>query len=692
MLKYVREQLEKQGVFAESAVFEDDELDDNLFTEAAHVLDELSEVSPEGTEDSDAVRKISGISIPVEDDFEIDTVEFCMSDGRITDIPGDATLQESYYKSLKSKMDFYQEAVDTTMRLPRESDEVYEDRVYKKMNSLYNEYMEYIVQEGLFGFGEIKLSDPSVVWNVHICFGKLKREGNSEYTVSLPVFYEAPKKKILKKQLDCIKYWDYCRLVNAYDDLTKFANDNNIKLPKDGNIWDVFKPEKVCVPREPKDSYKIFIVIKNLSDGNELWFTIEHKIKEASKANASSQSPDMADSKTVSLEIKRASAPSANFVDKKTFTESFVEFPSRWNDVYQEAINFGGAGAPPEMAGAQPEAAPQAAAPAPEAAAPPMPAPDNAQPANNQPSAQDINVNIDNGENPPEMNAEPQGDQPADPPAPENPNVNDVTDRIADGVNDALAQQNIGDDVDLSADVNEEPNFDLNATPDNPTLDAAPTDVDPTNIEGTGDVESSIPDSDVDSEIDDDFDNMTLNQLIEQAQEKAKDMTLDQLKSFLRDNTMPDGQSVGNVDTAEPVDVEDVQEGVFRYSRANINDTLDVLLRNALGILNNNNYDLSKLLKEFRKNGKKLNKALNQAVKYENIYNEQEKKQMQLLNRCLCDLMSMVKDNSSASNTQTAKRLVKAFCSQAKAVGAIIDAHKSTKPVNDSTEGGKNNG
>ena len=48
--------------------------------------------------------------------------------------------------------------------------------------------------------------------------------------------------------------------------------------------------------------------------------------------------------------------------------------------------------------------------------------------------------------------------------------------------------------------------------------------------------------------------------------------------------------------------------------------------------------------------------------------------------------MSTVKDNSSPSNTQIAKRLIKAFCSQAKAVGAIIDKHKQTQTVNESVE------
>jgi hypothetical protein len=683
MLKYVREQLAKAGVFEESAaVVDNDVLDDDMFTEAAHVLEELSDLSTGGTEDPDAVRKISGISIPVEDDFEIDTVEFCMTDGRMSDIPGDAALQESYYKSLKSKYDFYQEAVDSVIRLPRESEDAYEDRVYNKMNSLYNEYMEYVVQEGMFGFGEIKLSDPNVVWNIHLCFGKLKRDSESEYNASLPVSYEAHNKKILKKQLECIKFWDYSRLVNAYDDLTKFANEHNIRLPKDGNIWDVFRPDRVCVPREPKDAYKIFIVIKNLSSGEDLWFAVEHKIKDSKKSSTENVS-GMNGNKQIDLEIKRASAPSTKFVDKKAYTESYIEFPSRWGNVFQEAINFGGAGDPPPLAGTQPQTPDMNAAPPQPAQQmnPPMPSGDD---QNAAPPTQDINVNIDNGENPPEMNdqnADLNNAQPADPPAPENPNVNDVTDRIADGVNDALAEPSVGDDIDLSANVDEEPNFDVNSTSDDiDTTDMSATDVDPTNVDSP---DSELPDDTGDTDMADaDFDNMTLNQLIEQAQEKAKDMTIDQLKAFLMDNTLPDGQSVGNPD----VGTEEVQESVFKYSKTNINDTLDVLLRKALGILNNDKYELSRLLKEFRRNGKQLNKALNRAVKYETIYDEHEKKQLQILNRCLCDLMSTVKDNSSPSNTQIAKRLIKAFCSQAKAVGVIIDKHKQTQTVNESVE------
>lgn len=690
MLKYVREQLEKQGAFTESTVVEKDELDDNLFTEAAHVLDELSDLSTEGTGEETETRDFSAVSIPVEDDFEIDTVEFCMTDGRMTDIPGDATLQESYYKSLKSKNDFYQEAVNSVRQLPRESEENYLSRVSMKMDTLYNEYMDVIVQEGLFGFGEIKLSDESLIWTIHINFGKLKRDGSSEYNVSLPVLYDAPKKKILKKQLDCVKFWDYCRLTNAYDDLTSYANEHNIKLPKDGNIWDVFKPEKVCIPREPKDAYKMFVVIKNLTSGEDIWFSIESKIKKEKSKSAESTN----DEKTLDLEVKHASAPNANFVDKKMFAESvaMLESVSRWNDnLYQEAINFGGAGDPPELAGSTPQPTQQQATPPAPATAP---APDQAQPAANgeQPPAPDVNVNIQNDDgNPPapaDGDTPPDDNPPSDPPTAENPNVNDVSDRIADGVNEELSKTSVGDDVDLSADVNEEPNFDPMGSGDTGTgdeLNATAPDVDMNSAGPDGMDEMNTMD-DAESQADMDFEKMTLNQLIEQAQEKAKDMTIDQLKAFLMDNQMPDGQTVGDTGDAGMAPEEDIQEGFFNYSRSNINGTLDTLLRKALGILNDDKMDLSTLLKEFRKNGKKLNKALNQAVKYETIYNEQEKKQMQLLNRCLCDIMSMVKDNSTPSNTQTAKRLIKAFCSQAKAVGTIIDAHKGNKPVGESAE------
>ena len=140
MLKYVREQLEKQGLFAESVVNNVDELDDDMFVEAAHVLDELDELSGSGTMDHTAIR--NPISIPLEDDIEIDTVEFCMVDSRMSDIPGDAALQEAYYDDLKHFSDFYAEAYNTTTRLPRESSDTFADRVFDKQNQLYNEYME----------------------------------------------------------------------------------------------------------------------------------------------------------------------------------------------------------------------------------------------------------------------------------------------------------------------------------------------------------------------------------------------------------------------------------------------------------------------------------------------------------------------------------------------------------------------
>lgn len=680
MLEYVKKQLAASGIFNESVV--EDTTEDDAFLEAAHVLDELSDLSSEGTEDPSEMRRMSAVSIPVEDDFELDTVEFNMADGRITDIPMDAALQESYYKSLKTRDDFYAEGYYSVTRLPRESDEMFEMRVDAKVDYLYNEYMETIVQEGLFGFGEIKITSPEIIWRIHINFGKLKTDGG-EYNASLPVLYEAPNKKILKKQLDCVKYWDYCRLTNAYDDMIEFAKSHDIKVPKDGNIWDVFKPDRVCVPREPKDQYRIFLVFKNLSDGKEEWFSVSTPIGKANKSNTEAKSMELADNKAVELEMKKAEKSNAKFIDQKE-TASFVEsaMPSRWDNVYQEAINFGGAGDPPELAGAAPaQPAQQATPPDPTANAAP-PAPD----ANATPPApdQNININVDDTANEqPDADTNPDNNQPTDPPAPENPNVNDVSDRIVDGVNNQLDAENTDANMDLSADVNEEPNFDLSPEGSGPDVDMSDVGGDPTTDDASPDLDESNPDVDT-SELEDpdaaeadvDVENMTINQLIEQAQEKAKEMTIDQLKAFLSNNDTP-----GSI-----TDAEGITES-FIYTKSNINSSLDVLLRKALGILNDQNLELSKLIKEFKKNGKKLNKALNKAVRMPGVYDEQEKKQMQLLNRCLVDLMSMVREDSSQSNTQTARRLVKAFTSQARAVGEIIDRHKKSGPERLTQEG-----
>ena len=678
MLKYVREQLKQQGLFAESVVNNVDELDDDMFVEAAHVLDELGDLSGhgDGSIDQDAIR--NPISIPVEDDIEIDTVEFCMVDSRMSDVPGDAALQEAYYDELKHFSDFYAEAYNSTTRLPRESVDTFNDRVFDRQHQLYNEYMDVIVQEGLFGFGEIKASDESVPWKIHLNFGKLRANGGEEFNATLPIAYEVKKDKLLKKQLESVKFFDYAK-IHGYDVMMEYAKSKNIKVPKDGNVWDVIEPKLVYVPREQNSLYKIVVQFKNHTSGEEFYFAISASMRGNKNKDVKSKSPDMdvVDSKEGSFEMKSASKPSANFVDHQTVTEAYVEtyMPSRWKDnYYQEAIDFGGGGDPPAMAGAP--------APAPAGGdVPPAPT-DNAAPTatpetnNAQPSETNINIDLPPEEGQGDANATDTQDdnQPADPPQAENPNANDVTDQIANGVNEGLDKQNASNDVDLSADFSEDPNFDMNPTaePDmNNVANEPDLDID-TDTSGTGD----NPDVDIDTEpsVDMDFDKMTLNQLIEQAQEKAKDMTIDQLKEFLMNNTMPNGEEVG----ADAVE-DGVQES-FIYTKSNINENLDILLKTALGILNDQKLELKQLISKFKKNGKKLNKCLSKAVKMD-VYNEQEKKQLNLLNRFLVDLMTMLKENSSASNTQTAKRLVKAFTSQAKAVGDIIDAHNPIKPV-----------
>ena len=59
------------------------------------------------------------IDIPIEDDdIELETIEFNLGDGRVTDVPGDATVQE-HYKDMKTYDMFYQETAETLFRMPR---------------------------------------------------------------------------------------------------------------------------------------------------------------------------------------------------------------------------------------------------------------------------------------------------------------------------------------------------------------------------------------------------------------------------------------------------------------------------------------------------------------------------------------------------------------------------------------------
>ena len=161
-----------------------------------------------------------------------------------------------------------------------------------------------------------------------------------------------------------------------------------------------------------------------------------------------------------------------------------------------------------------------------------------------------------------------------------------------------------------------------------------------------------------------DISQLSIQDLINRGTESLKSMTIDELKEFL-----------ANHDNAAAA----VQEA-FILTNANINDEVDVLLRKTLGVLNDNKMEINKLVSEFKKYGKKLNRVLTKASKATKVYNNNEIDNIKKLNKCLADLLVTIKASTDKSSIQVIKRLMKAFTSQAAVVGKIVEKKKKELP------------
>ena len=124
------------------------------------------------------------------------------------------------------------------------------------------------------------------------------------------------------------------------------------------------------------------------------------------------------------------------------------------------------------------------------------------------------------------------------------------------------------------------------------------------------------------------IDDMTIDQLMEQGSEKLKGMTLQEIKNFLSSGSD-----------------EAVQEA-FIITKKNINKELDIELRKCLGILNDGQMDLDKLLKKFKFNARGLNRVLTKAAKIREVYSTDEIQSIQKLNTSLVTLMTSLKKST----------------------------------------------
>lgn len=581
-------------------------------------IQELSDLSVEGT-DADSARKMV-IDIPLEDDIELDSVEINIGDGRLTDIPMDAAVQESDRTKMKTFDDFYQEACVSVVKLQRETDEAHDNRITRAANSNYTRYKNQIVQEGLFGFDKISINDSVVPSVVTANFGPLSPDKpDQNYYVKLDVLFEVDKReKLLKKQLESVNAAvDGDRFVG----LSKYAFEYlNEKFPDEmkgiKSVWDVLTPKKLLVPKDPVDYLILYVQFEcsfRIDGDNKLLLTWSRSIKpvrNGAKANIQAVTDKSAVSRMMS---------------KKDYVQEAYELsrPSRFGKTYQEAIDFGSDGVPEPSV----EVAPSDETDQTNPDTTDVPAGEDTTPVDSNDVSDAI---VDKVANDNEVDS---GDGQDIPPVMDEPSIDDTGD-------DTLPSTGVDDVTDIP-------------------VDGDPGDADQQldDLNDMGNTESEV-DGDVSMDID--VENMTIDELLNQGSDKLKNMTINQLKEFLSDEN----------------NAEQIQEAFF-FSNKNINNKLDVELRKTLGILNDSDMELVDILTSFRKQGKILNKVLGKAIKNKKVYSTEEIGSLNKLNKCLITVLNAIKTEKDNNYDSTIKRLIQAFVSDSAIVGKIIESKKS---------------
>lgn len=538
MLEYISKQLQARANAEniDNSAIEEAQMNDAIL-ECAHLVQELDDLSIEGTE-ADSTRPFTKIDIPLEDDIEITSVELNLLDGRATNIPGDATVQESdtIYIGMKTPQDFYQEAYASTSQYMRETDEEFATRVESIASKNYAAYKNYCIQEGLFGFDKLSVNDKRVPARVSVGFGKLN---GKDYTVKLPVKFEIDNKnQILKKQLDSVIEFNNQVSRDAFMQgaaYAAFGDKVGVKSPEE--IWSKVTPVEIVVPMKPSDKFCVAVGFELDGTGDDLQYIEWHaSIKEKTDTGFSKKvettTPSVGEIKKLHVTTKGEAIR-----QEAALIAAGYHAPDRF---YQEAIDFGDPNEPPA---ADPNAA-SVSFDAPPADGMQQPADGDANAA--PPAEGDASAPADGADAPPadgEAPAEGTDDK-------EIVDTNNVSDQIAEKVadetqNDAAAENDVNiDGMDVSDSEGEQPteeelNADLGETPTEDSVESAPAE--------TSDA---------------DFDNMTMDEMLAQGQEKMKGMTMQQIKAFLQGDYSTMAEAPPPSDEPAPDDTAEVQESV----------------------------------------------------------------------------------------------------------------------------------
>ena len=734
MLNFLRQEIakkeqEKKKTFHAQEAKPIQEMDEEIL-KFAHLFQEMEELTIVGT---NAQRERPVIDIPIEDDIELDLVEMDINTGRIVDIPMDVQTNEAFAQE-KTFEDFYQEAHRTLPRFNRESDLSYQNRLHEKAKKAYQEYHNFIIQEGLFGNDMMEISDERVPSNVIIDLGPLHEGATKHYVTKLPVFFETTRDHMIS--LNQIHALSVASNLEAFEHMGEALRG---LLVRDGfreqlyrnEIWDIATPIRVVVPIVmEKFVVGVEFEVDGLRHPYPVMWSIEKKLVHQSKGGKVENKEELmkklegTDGDSFpNIKVADKDFDSLKLVCKKDFKESeaikeaYEMIPNRWKKgssiVYQEAINFGG------MDNAA------NGAPADSTAPPPL---DDG--ASNAPITPPTDPVADVSTPPPATDAGGVGDAP-DQDVVTNPDAstaitNDVSQQIADNVANATAANTAAQGQSDIMSTN--PTFDNNVddtfanldtamtgtdSPDMGDMDTPPTDLstdaemgdtggmddlgggldtstptDPTDpASSLDDIQTDITDTPTDnvpSSNDEmggvDIDNMSMDDMVQAGIEKLKTMPMNQLKEFLNDGSGAIGTTLDKEADALSFEAslytKDDEEEYTMESDA-LTSELNASIRSVLGGLNANDKSLKEIFHDAKHDAKKLNKIISRAMKAKDF--KHAAKELEKLGHAANELVLSLNETPAKEDVARIKESIKHFTGAVRDTSEVIDLNVSSK-------------
>lgn len=616
--------------------------------EYSSLFQELDDLSPEGTQAGET-RKLS-TDIPLlkdEEDAEIEKIEFDLGTGNV-DVNKDATVDSvtESYTGIKSYEEFYQEAAEAIVKLPRESEEMHERRVTEYADKLYNEYCEEAAECGYFGFDKINITDAKVPSKMNVNFGAMSAGSSDNFVTKVNTFFATDENhNITKKQLDSVQLVKMGALKKIGEPLKAYM-ESTYNVDSDTSVWDVCTPKTLIVPKGNGDSFCVVVEYTNEITGKNEYYGWTAPVTDKDE-NITMESCEKFNMESFATEThyENKDVVVQEMADLEATKEAMRARRVRHDRFYQEAIE----GAADTTTDVSTDAPAEGDAPAAEGT-----------------DAVATDTTVDTSTEGTEGSEK------------ETAAVNDVSSEIADKVAADTQSDAMSDDETIT--------FSDETNPTDNVGVADLGDVDETSVEGEdagveGGDEAATDDADAalnelddavsdtedvsgedldESEEDegaldvDNVDDMSVNQLLELGKESLKDMKVGDLK-----NLIANGKD------------EEIQEA-FIYTSKNINKELDIKIRECLGILNDNKDNADQILVKFKTKGHKLNRALSKAAGMKKVYSSDEIQAIKDLNEALAQLLLVLRKKPENYGSMIKGKIMD-FTKEAKKVGRIIE-------------------